>query len=320
MKIGYFGSPQISAELLKSLLLEKDHQINLVISNADKARGRSKKLHPTQVSQLALDSGLPLFRFENLKDKIVLNELSQFNVDLYVVFAYGKFIPESIFTLPKYGSINLHTSLLPKFRGASPIQSCLLNGCKTTGCSVQFIEKKMDTGDILAQTEINIFPNETSGDLTERLLPVGIELIKECLANFEKYSRQAIKQDDSQVTHCSKIHSNDAWIDWSQTTQTIHNKIRAMNPAPGARSVLNKEVLKFWRSEILDDMPENWQTVATASFGPGNSKGEIWIKCNDGILSIKELQPTGRKKLTARDFLNGYRSEGLVLLQKQESN
>lgn len=361
MRLGYMGSPAISARLLSALLADGEHEIACVVSNPDSPRGRSKKLVPTEVSALALEKGLPLLRPETLRKGAATPELAQFGVDLFVVFAYGRLLPRDVFELPPCGTINLHASVLPLLRGASPIQSALLAGFSETGWSVQFIEAGMDTGDVLSHATISVNPDETAGELTGRLVPVGIELVRKTLRQIaERHAAGddirglATPQDDARATHCPKITTAMAEIDWTRPAAEIHNQIRALNPRPIARSRFVGEgggLLKIQRSRVLPaDVelspfsgsvasgaggpgPEGWRpeswgpgTFAAARLGRaepgGGSPAAVVVQCGEGRLQLLELQPENRRALSAKDFLNGYRSSAptqLALSRSQQS-
>lgn len=314
MKLGYFGSPPISAALL-GRILEDGHEVAFVVTNPDRPRGRSGSPVPTEVAQIAQTAGIPTFKFERLRE--AGEEMSSFGAELYVVFAYGKIIPADIFRAPAYGTINLHGSLLPAYRGASPIQSALLRGESRTGWCLQFINEEMDAGDIIASCEVEIDPDETAGELAQKMLPAGIELTLNVLRHFDRYSRKSTPQNHSKATYCSKISSDDAVIDWSLGTGQIHNSIRAFNPSPVARSFLSGRILKIYRSRLLERDLENQLKEGppgkVLAIGSGKT-ARLLVRTGDGWLEILELQPEGKKILQARDFLNGFRpSEGTVL-------
>ncbi|MCB1175124.1 MAG: methionyl-tRNA formyltransferase, partial [Leptospiraceae bacterium] len=311
MRIVYFGSPAISADLLKALLADGRHEVVCVVSNVDKPRGRSKKLHPTAVSAVALEYGLPLYRFEKLsRNDAAVESLAGFQADLFVVFAYGHWIPGRIFDLPPMRTINLHASLLPLLRGASPIQSALWNGFSTTGWSIQFVGREMDAGDVLSECRLPVDPNVTAAELTEQMLPAGIQLMVDTLAEFETLAPTAKAQRHELATHCSKIQTSDTWLDWDRPAVELHNQIRALNPAPGARTVLEGDELKIWRTQLVPagEWGPEWREQPPGTFGPGLSKKHLFVRTGDGLLAVLELQPRGRKQLTAQDFLNGYRA------------
>ena len=292
---------------------------------------------------MALQHGLPLLRPETLKNGAITAELAAFQVDLIVVFAYGRLLPADVFELPPAGTINLHASLLPLLRGASPIQSALLEGFTETGWSVQFIGQGMDTGDVLAETRLAIDPEETAGELGERLVPVGIQLVLETIDRLAATYAQGgdvralgTPQDESVATHCRKITTEMSQINWHRPAREIHNLVRAFHPRPVARTAILSEgsLLKIHRTRVLADADQkpalryldSAEPVPTPELAPGsmvaarmdseneNSGPKLIVTTADGLLEVLELQPENRKKLTAKDFLNGYRTVGPVLL------
>ncbi len=318
-RIGYLGSPDISAHLLRSILDAGRHEVAFVLSNPDRPRGRSSRLHPTEVSALALERDIPLFRPESLKKgegrEELVEQLQAHDADLFVVFAYGKILPSAVYELPSLGAVNLHASLLPLLRGASPIQSALLHGLETTGWSVQKIAKGMDTGDVLATAEIPIDPEESAGELAERMLPEGVRLMLDVLERYEELWNAAQAQDESRASYCTKFTTEMSVIDWALAAQDIHNLVRALNPRPTARTQMpDGSNLKIHRTALM--APEAAATSRYASAEPGtfgleriDDARKLVVRAGDSVMEILELQPEGRKKLTAQDFLNGYRAE-----------
>lgn len=315
MKIGYMGSPQISAALLESLI--GIHDIRFVLSNPDKTRGRSGALQPTPVSRLALDRGLPLFRFDSLKSTEVASQLKAFDCDVFLIFAYGKLIPRDIFKGPRFETLNLHASLLPKLRGASPIQSAILQGYQTTGWTVQQITEELDAGDILSSREIEIGPNLTAGDLTDLLLPLGIDLVHETLANLETSILKKRRQEGSEATFCSKLSTAQSWIDWQDSRESIHRQVMGLNPAPVARSLLDGKILKVYRTALTENRLKPGPAGQIVVETDGKHK-RMFVLTGDLPLEILELQIEGKNKVDARAFLNGAQVNGKILVRGQK--
>ncbi len=326
MKIGYFGSPDISASLLKALLDDSNHEIVFVVSNPDTPRGRSKKLIPTDVSALALERNIPLFRFPSLKKEDHSEELQSLAADLYVVFAYGRLLPEKVFTIPSLGSVNLHASRLPLLRGASPIQSAIMDGLNTTCWTLQYLGAEMDAGDVIAfSPEIPVELSFTAGDLKERLLPSGIKLVLESLSKFDEIKEVAVAQDHTRATYCKKLTPEMSFVDWSLSTMEIHRHVMAMNPSPVARTLLHEKLLRIFRTLPLlenEDQAEIIQDLHSKSWGTGNlivvlngRKKRLFVKTGDGFLEILELQPENRKVLAVTDFLNGFQWQAGMKLE-----
>lgn len=321
MKLLYFGSPEISAQLLNRLIGDGEHQICAVISNPDRPKGRSSQPVPTPVSSRALDAGLPLFRFESLKGEAghqAFQELQAFDADLAVVFAYGSIIPKAIFEAPRLGSVNLHGSLLPALRGASPVQSAILQGLTTTGWTLQRLGERMDAGDILSTVEIAVDGRETSGELFERMIPSGVQLVIDSLRRIDDLIAAARPQDETQATYCSKLRPDDAFIAWTDSSEKIHNQIRGMNPAPQARTITEKgDLILLHRSALLSDediaaLFPSGDAASRHALLPGticvakqSGKKRLLARTGSGFLEILELQLSGRKRMPAHDFLNG---------------
>lgn len=301
MRIGYFGSPAISAELLQAL--QNHFEIVFIVSNPDKATGRSKKPVPTSVSEIAIESEIPLFRPQKLTE--VADALEAFKADVFMVFAYGKIIPESIFSIPEKGSFNLHASLLPDLRGASPVQTAILKGYSKTGWTFQKVAAGLDSGDILSQTEVDIEPEETSGELLNRMLPAGISLVKDTLENLAEKQARAVKQDDSRATHCSKITKESGLIDWSDRAIHIHNRVRAYLPSPGTFTYFEGKRIKLLKTRVVE-RPKN-QLRAGATGQLMAEKNALYVFTGSGLLEIQRIQIEGKKPVSSSAFLNGHR-------------
>ncbi len=331
MRIGYFGSPEISAVLLKRLLRDAHiyGEVVFVVSNPDRAKGRSHQLVPTPVSTVVLElekkangQAVPnLLRFEQLQDGECITRLNEFQADLFVVFAYGKILPQGILDLPPYKAINLHASLLPELRGAAPIQTAILQGLPRSGWTVQYINQAMDSGDVIMQSEVEIRPNESARELLERMLPSGIELILQSISQIQAGTVKSKPQEDIRASYCKKQHSSSAQICWDLPAQQIHNFVRAHNPSPLAWGLWQNRRLKIHSTLMLTaqeiksaSQHKLWQQAIVGSFGvsPLNSK-ELWVQCRDQPLSICTLQPENRRKLSSQEFLNGYREKDKLI-------
>ena len=314
MKLGYMGTPEISAELLKALL-EAGHKLEFVVSNPDRPKGRSGTPLPSAVSEVALENQLNLLRPE--KPGEILDQVNSIPVDAVIVFAYGSILPAGFLNLGRLGIFNLHGSLLPELRGASPIQSALLQGLNRTGWSFQFVSQKMDCGDVVAEASLEILPDETADELTERMVPAGIALVLNTLKDLENLASRARKQDESRATYCRKILPEHSYIDWSRPAQEIHNQIRGMNPRPVARTELEGRLFKIYRSRILDSaelaaLENEKQLMARApgdllSFRLDGSPALLVITGENQVLQILSLQPQNKKQMDAASFLNGHK-------------
>ena len=301
MKIGFWGTPEIAAYCLESLLTR--HQITLVVTKEDKPVGRQKKIQFSPVKQVALDHNLKILQPSNLKEPSFFKEIKDIEVDLFVVVAYGKIIPAKIYNHPLYKTINLHPSLLPKYRGAAPIQWALINGEKQSGIKIQLINDEMDAGDILAQETFSLDENETAAEVYQKVLPLGSEILEKVLNKI--YFKEIIPtpQDEGLATYCQKIDLNLAKINWSSSSLKIHNLVRALNHKPGTWTTLAGKRLKVWKTRLTY---ENFDEKIM----PGTlikMKKELLVKTGNGSLVIEELQLEGKKNMSGSSFINGYR-------------
>lgn len=301
MKIVFFGSPVLALPSLKKLL-ETDHSIDLIITQPDRPSGRGKKLKPCPVKKTALDLNIPYYQpLKIRKDEIALDKIKEIEPDLNVVVAYGQIIPSSIIYFPRYNSLNVHFSLLPKYRGASPVQKALLDGEAKTGITIFELNEKMDEGDILIQEEVNVFPDENAADLEARLAQKGADLLIKAIAQIDKLKHR--KQDHSQATYAPKIRKEDGKIDWTKNSLYIERRVRAFTPWPSAYAFLKDIRIKIHRGrKIKKEAP------------PGSSAGEISgikkegieVCCGEGsIYLIESLQPENRKRMDAYAFSLG---------------
>jgi methionyl-tRNA formyltransferase len=307
ISIGYFGSPLFSASLLERII-QAGIKVDFVVTNIDKPVGRKKELTPTPVKQLALQYNIPVLQSERLRlDTDTQNEIISYPASIHVVFAYGSIIPENVFHAPKFGSINLHGSLLPNFRGASPVQSFLLSGEKVTGYTIQYLAKEVDSGDIIDSEKWESSISDTTksllGDITSR---GGAKLIS-LLQSLPDNTFTRTPQDHSLATHCKKITSEDRPIHWNLTAFAIHNRIRALYPDPLAiTSFRDKRVILL--SSVFEE-----NSVSKSDRKPGSffldEKKRLFCVCGDGnLLGIEQVQPEGKKPMSGFDFFNGARA------------
>jgi methionyl-tRNA formyltransferase len=301
MQIVFFGSPALALPSLKKLL-EADHSIDLIITQPDRPSGRGKKLMPCPIKKTALDLNIPYYQpLKIRKDQIALDKIKKIKPDLNVVVAYGQIIPSSIIYLPRYNSLNVHFSLLPKYRGASPIQWALLNGEEKTGITIFELNEKMDEGDILAQEEVNIFPDENAAELEDRLAQKGADLLIKTIAQIDKLKHR--KQDHAQATYAPKISKEDGKIDWAKNSLYIERQVRAFTPWPSAYSFLRDIRIKIHKGKKMEKEAP-----------PGSSAGEISGIKKEGIevccgeastYLIESLQPENRRRMDAYAFSLG---------------
>ena len=302
MRIIFMGTPEFAIPSLKSIQKSK-HQLLAVVTQPDKPKGRGKKLTPSPVKEYCLENQVGVLTPMNLKSENFISELKDLNPDLMVVVAF-RILPETVFTIPPLGTINLHASLLPKYRGAAPINWAIFNGEKKTGLTTFFIKKKVDTGDIILQKETEIKPEETYGELSQRLSELGAELILETIDLIEKKEVKPLRQDDKEATPAPKITPELCKIDWSRPATEIKNLIRGLSPAPGAYTTYQGKILKIFKAQVINDTPysESFGEVISADKNKG-----LQIKTSKDALRILELQPQNKKKMKSEEFLRGYR-------------
>ena len=301
MKIVFFGSPVSALPSLKKLL-ETDHSIDLIITQPDRPSGRGKKLKPCPVKKTALDLNIPYYQpLKIRKDEIALDKIKEIEPDLNVVVAYGQIIPSSIIYLPRYNSLNVHFSLLPKYRGASPVQKALLDGEAKTGITIFELNEKMDEGDILGQEEVNIFPDENAAELEARLAQKGADLLIKAIAQIDKLKHR--KQDHSQATYAPKIRKEDGKIDWTKNSLYIERRVRAFTPWPSAYAFLKDIRIKIHKGRKIEKEAPPGSSAGEIS---GIKKEGIEVCCGEGsIYLIESLQPENRKRMDAYAFSLG---------------
>lgn len=306
MKIVFMGTPDFAQKSLEALY-NAGHEILAVVTNIDKPKGRGMKLVESPVKEYAKSKNLTIFQPEKVRKNIeFIEQIKKLEPDVICVVAYGKILPSEILEIPKLGCINVHASLLPKYRGAAPIQWAVLNGDKTTGVTTMYMDIGMDTGDMILKQEVEIGENETTGELWDRLAIIGADLLVKTLDQIEKGTAPRIKQSDD-FTMAPMLNKEISKIDWQEkTAKQIKNLVRGLNPIMGAYSYLNGKKIKFWKVEVEEDTNSNQEngTVIKA-----NDKDGLYIKAKDGILKIIEIQGENAKRMNANDFLRGNKIE-----------
>lgn len=301
MNLIFCGTPQFAVPTLEKLLAER-FAVELVITQPDEPSGRGYEVKPPPVKQLAQKAGIQIFQPSKLKDPATQEFLSKYHPDAFVVVAYGRIIPPWMIALPRLGCINLHASLLPKYRGAAPIQWALIRGERTTGITTMKIDPGMDTGDILLRREEPIRDDDTTEALSARLCSLGADLMIETLRGLERGEITPRPQDHAQATLAPIIKKEDGRIDWKMTAQEIAWRVRGFRPWPGAYTTFRGKNLHIWAAAA-----HSGETLGSAEPGAlAAVAGKLLVGCGDGTrLEVKELQAEGRKRLPARDFLNG---------------
>jgi methionyl-tRNA formyltransferase len=299
-RIVFFGTPSFALPTLRGLL-EGPDQVVAVVTQPDREKGRGRKVVISPVKELALPHGLPLLQPEKVREEMFHEALKGLQPDIIVVVAYGQILPKSILNIPTHGAVNVHASLLPKYRGAAPIAWAILNGEKVTGVTTMVMDEGMDTGDILLQREVLIGGEESCETLYDRLASVGAQLLLETLAKMKEKNIQPISQDHPKATYAPPLKKEDGHIDWKKEAKEIDRQIRAFNPWPGAFTKLDHQLLKIYKGEIRERPP-------TGKAGTVVWVGSDLIEVETGRDSfvIKEIQLEGRRRMTIREFLCGH--------------
>ena len=299
MKTIFMGTPEFAIPSLKAV--SKNTDLKLIFTKEDKRNARGNKIIYSPVKQFGLDNDIEVIQPKRMKDEEVIDKIKEVNPDLIVVVAYGKILPKEIIDIPKYGIINVHSSLLPKYRGASPIHSAILNGDKESGVSIMYIEEGLDSGDVILKETCEITEDDTLGTLHDRLKELGAIGLEKALKLIEVGEVKAEKQDDSKATFVKPITKEQAKIDWNNAKEVIFNQIRGLNPFPGAYTHNEKnENIKIYKSEKLEKeyVGENGTVVEMTKKGPV-------VKVANGALRLLEIKFEGKKLQSGADVVNG---------------
>lgn len=307
-RILYAGTPEFAVPAL-SALIESAHEVVAVYTQPDRPAGRGRRLTPSPVKQLALDAGLPVRQPATLKDAAAAAELAAWDADLLVVAAYGLILPPTVLDAPRQGCVNIHASLLPRWRGAAPIQRALLAGDTHTGISIMRMEAGLDTGPVYSLTPLAIDAADTGGSLTARLAALGAEALLAALPAILDGSAPPTPQDEAAATYACKLTKDEARIDWARPALELERAVRAFDPWPVAQAQLGDEVLRIWAACVPVDASTGGEPGRVLAAG---ARG-IDVATGDGVLRITELQPPGKRRMAARDFLNARRLDGALL-------
>lgn len=286
---------------LRALAARPDFEVVLVLTRPDRPAGRGLKLRPTPVKELAQELGLPLFQPEKVNREV--ERLRELRPDVTVVVAYGQILSKDVIEVPRLGTVNLHASLLPKYRGAAPVQWALIKGETVTGVTTFLIDEGLDTGPILLQREVPIAPEDTAGSLERKLAEVGAELMVETLEGLREGTLDPQPQDDAQATYAPKITQEMARLDWTKSAQELHHWVRALEPVPGAFTLFRGRRLKVHRTRVLPEAPAKGEPGAIVGVGEEGLR----VAASDGVLELVEVHPEGKRRMSGRDFANGYR-------------
>lgn len=308
MKIIYMGTPDFAVPALKALA-NSEHTVCAVFTQPDKPKGRKMIMTPPDVKVCAQEYDIPVYQPKSMKSEEALEIINSYNPDVIVVAAYGQIMPKSVLDAPEYGCVNIHGSLLPKYRGAAPIQQSVLNGDKITGVTTMQMDIGIDTGDILLTRETVIGENETSGELFDRLAILGGELILDTLKALEEGTVTPVKQDESLSSHTSKIDKSLCPIDFTKSADEVHNKVRGLNPWPIATTKICGKNVKVYSTKLCEKSGKSGHILSTKP---------LVVACGEGSVEICEIQPEGKKRMTAEAFLAGHKLEiGDVIGQEE---
>jgi methionyl-tRNA formyltransferase len=306
LKIIFAGTPEFSVPSL-AVLLESEHRVVGVYTQPDRPAGRGRKLMASPIKQLALEHGIKIYQPKSLKGAAEQAELKALGADLMVVVAYGLLLPLPVLEAPRLGCVNVHASLLPRWRGAAPIQRAILAGDDETGITIMQMDEGLDTGNMLLMRNCPIGARDTAGDLHDRLSLLGAEALVAALPGIVDGSIASLLQDDALATYASKLDKGEARLDWTRPAQVLDRQVRAFNPWPVAQAVLEDKVLRIWEAEpVASGAGVPGQVVTAARQG-------IDVATGDGCLRIKTLQLPGKRAMSAADFLNAHALEGAVL-------
>jgi methionyl-tRNA formyltransferase len=295
MKVIFAGTPEFAAQALAAIV-EAGHEVALVLTQPDRPGGRGMALQPSAVKKLALERGIEVFQPLSLKDAAAQERIAAIAAEVMVVAAYGLLLPQAVLDLPRFGCLNIHASLLPRWRGAAPIQRALLAGDRETGVCIMQMEAGLDTGPVLLRGAFPIEPADTTASLHDRLAGLGAQLIVEALG---KLPLPASPQPADGVTYAHKIEKAEALVDWRRDAAELDRHIRAFNPFPGAQAVLGGQAVKLWRATPAAGHGEPGQILAI-------DRSSIVVACGEGALAIGELQKAGGKRLPVQQFLAGH--------------
>ena len=310
MRVIFMGTPDFAVASLEEII-KAGHEVVLVVTQPDKPKGRGKSLAFPPVKECAVTHGIDVFQPKRIRDDANVEYLKKYKPDIIIVAAFGQILPKSILDLPKYGCVNVHASLLPRYRGAAPIQWAVINGDEITGVTTMRMDVGLDTGDMIAKREVRIEKGETGGSLFDKLADTGAKLCVETMELLEKGTATFTPQNNDESTHTRMITKELGNIDWTKSAVEIERLIRGLNPWPSAFTHLDDKTFKIWRAEVSEE---------AGDFEPGCvirvGKSELLVQTGAGTLSLKEVQLEGKKRMDIASFLRGYPVEqGIFLMQ-----
>lgn len=313
MRIVFMGTPDFSVPTLEALVAS-EHEVVGVVTQPDKPKGRGKEIHMSPVKECALQHNIPVYQPVRARDEAFVDEMRALKPDVMVVIAFGQILPKSLLELPKYGCVNIHASLLPKYRGAAPIQWAVINGDEETGITTMMMDVEMDTGDMLEKNVVKLDPEETGGSLFGRLSLLGGDLILSTLSKLEKGEITPVPQDHEKATYVKKISKSMGDIDWTMDAVSIERLVRGLNPWPSAFTRWNGKMLKIWEAKVLPDPDEKLPCGSVISASDEGLK----IQTGAGVLCVTSLQLEGKKRMDTAAFLRGYQVAADSMMERSE--
>ncbi|MCI9081002.1 MAG: methionyl-tRNA formyltransferase [Lachnospiraceae bacterium] len=314
MKVIFMGTPDFSVGTLEALI-QAGHEITLVVTQPDKPKGRGKNLQFPPVKEAALAHGIEIYQPRRVREPECIEYLQNYQADIIVVVAFGQILPREILDMPKFGCVNVHASLLPKYRGAAPIQWAVINGERVTGVTTMRMDEGLDTGDMILKEEVALAPEETGGSLFDRLAQTGAELCVRTLTAIEEGTAAYTPQNHEAATHTSMIKKQLGEIDWNKSAQELECLIRGLNPWPSAYTYWKGKTLKIWKASVQE------QSMQPVDFEPGRivtvNKDGIMVQTGQGMLNLLEIQLEGKKRMKTDAFLRGYQIETGTRLGKE---
>ena len=308
MKIVFMGTPDIAVPCLQKIIDEK-YEILGVVTQPDKPKGRGKKLGMSPVKELAIENNIPVYQPVKARDKEFIDKIKSLNPDVIVVVAFGQIIPKEILEILKLGCINVHVSLLPKYRGSAPINWVIINGEEKTGVTTMYMDEGLDTGDMILKTEVNLDENITAGELHDKMMNIGAETLKETLRLIEEGNAPREVQNHEEFSYAPIMNKSLGNIDFSKSAREIHNLVRGVNPWPSAYTTYNDVIMKVWKTKVLDE--KSTKDVGTII---DVSKDGIKVSTIDNVLLIEEIQMPNKKRMLVGEYIKGNTIEtGLVL-------
>ena len=308
MKIVFMGTPDIAVPCLQKII-DENYEILGVVTQPDKPKGRGKKLGMSPVKELAIENNIPVYQPVKARDKEFIDKIKSLNPDVIVVVAFGQILPKEILEIPKLGCINVHVSLLPKYRGAAPINWVIINGEEKTGVTTLYMDEGLDTGDMILKTEVNLDENITAGELHDKMMNIGAETLKETLRLIEEGNAPREVQNHEEFSYAPIMNKSLGNIDFSKSAREIHNLVRGVNPWPSAYTTYNDVIMKVWKTKVLDE--KSTKDVGTII---DVSKDGIKVSTIDNVLLIEEIQMPNKKRMLVGEYIKGNTIEtGLVL-------